>query len=258
MKLRMLVLFLALMPAMLKAGTTGKIAGHVKDSQTNEALAGVNVVIEGTTLGAATDIEGYFAILNIPPGRYTVGASAIGYTKKSVTDVAVSVDLTTTLDLQLASTVVEASPEIVITAERPVIRKDLTSSEARVDAQQIHTLPVSEVSQILALQSGVTVDPGGGIHIRGGRTSEVAYWVDGVSVSDVYDGGQSVQVDNNAVQELQAISGTFNADYGQAMLGIVNIVTKDGGQQYHLNLSTYTGSYAASDGWTYGGTTFYY
>src|SRR5207253_98179 len=161
------------------------------------------------------------------------------------------------LDLQLASTVVEASPEIVITAERPVIRKDLTSSEARVDAQQIHTLPVSEVSQILSLQSGVTVDPGGGIHIRGGRTSEVAYWVDGVSVSDVYDGGQSVQVDNNAVQELQVISGTFNAEYGQAMSGIVNIVTKDGGQQYHFNLSSYTGTYAISDGWKFDGNPFY-
>src|SRR2546428_8967876 len=141
MKLSMLVLFLAFIPAVLKAGTTGKIAGHVKDSQTNEALAGVNVVIDGTTLGAATDVEGYFAILNVPPGRYTVSASAIGYTRESVTDVAVSVDLTTTLDLQLASTVVEASPEIVITAEGPVIRMVLPSSAARLLAQQTHTLP---------------------------------------------------------------------------------------------------------------------
>ncbi|HYQ86656.1 MAG TPA: TonB-dependent receptor [Bacteroidota bacterium] len=260
MKLKVLPIVLGLMcgPAVAIAGTTGKIAGHVTDGQTKEALAGVNVVIEGTSLGAATDVEGYYAILNVPPGRYTVTASAIGYTKKGVTDVGVSIDLTTALDIQMASTVVEVSPEIVITAERPAIRKDLTSSDAHIDAAQIHTLPVSEVSQILTLQSGVTVDAVGGIHIRGGRTSEIAYWVDGVSVSDAYDGGQSVQVDHNAVQELQVISGTFNAEYGQAMSGIVNIVTKDGGRQYHGSLSAYTGSYSASDGWNYGGGTFYY
>jgi outer membrane receptor protein involved in Fe transport len=241
----------------LRAGTTGKIAGHIKDGQTNEALAGVNVLIQGTSLGAASDVEGYYAILNVPPGSYTIAASAIGYTKKAITEVAVSVDLTTTIDIQLSSTVVEVSPEIVITAERPVLKKDLTSSESHVDAGQIKTLPVSEVSQVLALQSGITVDPGGGVHIRGGRTSEVAYWVDGVSVSDVYDGHQAVQVENNAVQELQVISGTFNAEYGQAMSGIVNIVTKDGGSQYHGNLSTYTGSYATADGYRNDGFTFH-
>ncbi len=255
--LPLLLLVALLTSTVAEGGTTGKIAGHIKDSQTNEALAGVNVLIQGTSLGAASDVEGYYAILNVPPGSYTIVISAIGYTKKSVTDLSVSVDLTTTLDVQLASTVVEVSPEIVITAERPVVKKDLTSSESHVDAGQIHTLPVSEVSQVLALQSGITVDPGGGVHIRGGRTSEVAYWVDGVSVSDVYDGHQAVQVENNAVQELQVISGTFNAEYGQAMSGIVNIVTKDGGPQYHGNLSTYTGSYATSDGYRYSDFTFY-
>ena len=229
------------------AGTTGKITGVVKDAQSGEAVIGASVLIEGTTAGAATDIDGYYVILNVPPGRYSVVSSAIGYSKKTVTGVTVSVDLTTTVDFQLTPTVIEGE-EIVVTAERRLIKKDLTSSEARVDASQIEKLPVSEVSEVLALQAGITVDRGGGIHIRGGRTSEVAYWVDGISLSDVYDGGQAVQVDNNSVQELQVISGTFNAEYGQAMSGIVNIVTKDGDQRYHLSLSTYTGDYVTSDG----------
>jgi hypothetical protein len=164
----------------LSAGTKGKIAGSVKDSQSGEALIGVNVVLEGTVLGAATGPDGYYVILNIPPGQYTLTASAIGFNKKSVTNVTVSVDLTTTIDFQISSTVLELGKEVVITAERPVVRKDLTSSESRVDAAQIKSLPVSEVSEVLSLQSGITVDRGGGIHIRGGRTSEVAYWVDGV------------------------------------------------------------------------------
>lgn len=228
------------------AGTTGKITGYVKDGQTGEPLVGASVVIEGTKAGAATDIEGYFVILNVPPGKYSLSASAVGYGKKTVTGVAVSIDLTTTNDFTLGATLVEGE-EITVTAERRAVKKDLTSSESRVDASTIETLPVSEVSEVLSLQAGITVDRGGGIHIRGGRTSEVAYWVDGISVSDVFDGSQAVQVDNNSVQELQVISGTFNAEYGSAMSGIVNIVTKDGDQQYRGSISSYVGDYVTAD-----------
>ncbi len=228
------------------AGTTGKITGTVKDSQTGEPVVGASVVVEGTKIGAATDIEGYYVVLNVPPGTYQVSVSAVGYSKKNVAGIAVSVDLTTKCDVTLASTLVEGE-EITVTAERNAVKKDLTSSESRVDASQIETLPVAEVSEVLALQAGITVDRGGAIHIRGGRSSEVAYWVDGVSVSDVYDGSQAVQVDNASVQELQVISGTFNAEYGQAMSGVVNIVTKDGDQQYRGNLMTYFGDYVTGD-----------
>jgi hypothetical protein len=199
------------MTEIMLGGTTGKIVGTVKDTQTGEQLVGVNVVLQGTTLGAATSIDGSYVILNIPPGKYTLVASAVGYSKKTFEGVSVSIDLTTTIDIQLSAEVIDIGKEVVITAERPAVRKDLTSTEARVDASQIKTIPVNEVSEVLTLQAGVTVDGGGGIHIRGGRTNEVAYWVDGISVSDVYDGSQAVQVDNNSVEELQVISGTFNA-----------------------------------------------
>jgi hypothetical protein len=228
------------------AGTTGKIAGTVRDAQTQEAVVGASVVVEGTRLGAATNIDGYFVILNMPPGKYTLVASSVGYNKKSITGVSVSVDLTTTQNFDISSETVLAE-EVVVTAERPVVKRDLTSSESRVDASTIESLPVSEVNEVLSLQAGVTVDRDGGIHIRGGRTSEVAYWVDGVSVSDVYDGGRAVQVDNNGIQELQVISGTFNAEYGQAMSGIVNIVTKDGDRNYRGSINAYVGDYASSD-----------
>ena len=240
----------AIVHALTFAGTTGKITGTVKDSQTGEALVGANVVIEGTTRGAVTNVDGSYVILNVPPGEYSLSASLLGYVKELITGIKVSVDLTTTIDFKMNSTVLEVGKEIVIVAERPVVKKDLTSSEAHVDADQIRSLPVHEVSEVLQIQSGITVDAVGGIHIRGGRSSEVAYWVDGVSLSDAYDGGQSVQVASNSVQELQVISGTFNAEYGQAMSGIVNIVTKDGSRQYHGNLSVFTGQYVTTDGAT--------
>ncbi|HTP79126.1 MAG TPA: TonB-dependent receptor, partial [Bacteroidota bacterium] len=228
------------------AGTTGKITGTVKDEQTGEPVIGANVVVDGTALGASTNLDGYYVILNVPPGRYTISASSVGYSKKTITDVVVSIDLTTTLDIVISSKVIQGE-EVVVRAERQIVKKDLTSSEARVDASQIAAIPTREVNEVLTLQAGVTVDRGGGIHIRGGRTSEVGYWVNGVSVSDVYDGSQAVQVDNKSIQELQIISGTFNAEYGQAMSGIINIVTKDGGQQFHGGISAYAGSYVTND-----------
>lgn len=237
----------ALETAMVLAGTTGKIAGRITDAKTGDPLIGTNVVVEGTTLGAAADVEGYYVILNVPPGKYTVIFSSVGYTKRTVEGVTVSVDLTTRIDAQLEPTVVELGKEVVVTAEVPIVRKDLTSSEARVDAGQIKTLPVQEMNEVLALQAGVTVDRGGGIHIRGGRTSEVAYWVDGISVTDAYDGRQAVQIDNTSIQELQVISGTFNAEYGQAMSGIINTVTKDGGDSFRGGITVYSGDYLTGD-----------
>ncbi|MBI3578250.1 MAG: TonB-dependent receptor [Ignavibacteriales bacterium] len=241
-----LIILLVVVTGIVVAGTTGKIAGRVKDAKSGEPLIGVNIIIQGTALGAATDPDGYYVILNVPPGKYSVTISSVGYQRKIVEGVSVSVDLTTKLDVDIEQTAIEVK-EVVITAEAPVIKKDLTSSEARVDVGQLKTLPVQEVGQVLSLQAGITVDRGGGIHIRGGRASEVAYWVDGISVSDGYDGGQAVQIDKNSIQELQVISGTFNAEYGQAMSGIINTVTKDGGEKLRGTLLLYSGDYVTSD-----------
>ena len=104
------------------AGTTGKITGEVKDSQTGEPVIGANVIVEGTTAGAATNIEGYFVILNLPPGKYNLVSSSVGYSRQTVMGLTVSIDLTTTQNFSLSPTVVEGE-EVVITAERPLIKK---------------------------------------------------------------------------------------------------------------------------------------
>ena len=90
------------------AGTTGRLAGRITDAASGEALPFVNVVIMGTTLGAATDIDGYYSIINVPPGNYDVKASAIGYSAITYQDVKISIDLTTTINFELS----EASVEI--------------------------------------------------------------------------------------------------------------------------------------------------
>ncbi|MFN0159147.1 MAG: carboxypeptidase-like regulatory domain-containing protein, partial [Bacteroidota bacterium] len=223
------------------AGNTGKISGVVKDTQTGEEIIGASVLIEGTSTGAATNIDGYYVILNVPPGTYTLVASAIGFNKQTINTVRVSIDLTTTIDIPLNSTVLDVGEEVVITAERPLIQRDLTAKTAVIQAEQIAALPVTEVSQILNLQAGFV-----GGSLRGGRKGEVAYWVDGVPVTDVYDGEQVVEVNKSLVQELQLVSGAFNAEYGQAMSGIVNIATKEGGSRFNGGVGFYGGDYLST------------
>ncbi|MCA9739984.1 MAG: carboxypeptidase-like regulatory domain-containing protein [Deferribacteres bacterium] len=233
--------------APLPLGTTGKIAGVVIDANTKEPLPGVNVIVDGTTLGAATNLDGKYTILNVQPGVYKVRASFIGYQISVVEKVKVSIDLTTTVNFELSETVLEMGEEVVIVASRPIVQKDLTSSEAHVSAEQIANLPVQEFSEVLNLQAGITTDDGGGTHIRGGRASEIAYWIDGRPVSDVYDGALSLEVENESIQALQVVSGTFNAEYGNAMSGIVNIVTKEGNDQYEGQIRVWGGDYFSTE-----------
>lgn len=234
----LLLLFLLAAGISVNAGTTGKIAGIATDKSTGEPLIGVNVVLEGTSLGSATDLDGTFIILNIPPGKYVVTAEYIGFANLRVEDVQVNVDLTTQLELVMQEATVEFGDVITVVAERELITKDLTASTARVDAERIESLPVTEVSEILELQGGYLNG-----NVRGGRSGEVAYWIDGVPVTDSYDGGQVVEVNTASIEQLQFISGAFNAEYGQALSGIVNITTKEPSESFGGNFTTYFGDY---------------
>ncbi len=224
------------------AGTTGKISGRVLDKETNEGLPGVNVILVGTTWGAATDVDGYFQIINLPPGGYNLSASMIGYGGITIENVKVHVDRTTTQNIVLSQQVI-AGETVVIEAERPLIERDRTNTAAYVDAETIQDLPVQEVSEIIQLQAGVVTGSGGEMHFRGGRSREVAYLIDGVSVSDAFSqgGGSNVAIENSIIKELQVISGTFNAEYGSAQSAIVNVVTKDPEREFHGEVQAFAG-----------------
>ncbi|HPG42049.1 MAG TPA: TonB-dependent receptor [bacterium] len=238
-----LVILLVFLATGVFAGSAGKISGVVTDAATGEGLPGANIVIEGTTMGAASNTDGIYNVLNVPPGIYTLRAQMIGYKNVSVQNVKVSIDLTTKINFQMQETVLESGEEVTIIAERPMVVKDLTASTAVLGAEEIATLPVTEVMDAVELQAGLIKDSGGGLHIRGGRSGEISYWIDGMPVTDVYDGGSVVEVNKNMVQELQVVSGAFNAEYGQAMSGIVNIATKDGSNDFGGSITTYYGDY---------------
>lgn len=225
----------------------GKITGIVKDAESGETLIGANVIIQGSLMGAASDFDGRYTILNVPPGSYTIEAKYLGFATVVLEEVVVRSNLTTQQDFTLIPQSFEGE-EIVVTATQPVILKDVTSSEQRVSAAEIQKLPVQELNDVVKLQAGVNVDDGGGIHIRGGRSTEVSYIVDGIRVTDDFNRSQGLRVENQSIQELQIISGTFNAEYGQAMSGIINIVSKSGSNEFHANVNVMGGGYLVKDG----------
>ena len=137
-----LLLIMIFIPTLIYPGTTGKLSGSVKDASTGEALIGANIILVGSDFGAATNLDGNFMILNIPPGDYSVKVSYIGYENKIITDVQIIVDQTTLLPIELGakSIVVE---DVVVVAPKPMVQKDVTSSISVIRRDQIESLPVS-------------------------------------------------------------------------------------------------------------------
>ena len=231
----------------LSAFGQGKIAGRVTDQGNGEALIGVNILIDGTQQGTVTDVNGNYVILNVRPGTYTLVFSYIGFQTQRLTDVRVSTGQTTRADLRMREQVIEGQ-EIVVQAERPLVQKDLTASKKTVVAEEIDALPVESLFGVLATQAGVTQGADGALHIRGGRSNEISYLVDGLSVANPFStNGIATQVATDAIEEMTVISGAFNAEYGKAMSGIVNLVTKEGSDNYDGSVSFYGGDYFTSN-----------
>lgn len=222
------------------SGPTGKIAGRVLEYGTNLGIPGVNVVISGTSIGGVTDPDGYYHILNIPPGNYTIQASFIGFATVTTQNVRVVQDQTTTVNFELREATI-VGEEIVVIAQRPIVEMDRTTTTAVIDAEQLEVLPVTNVQDAINLQAGV-VDG----HFRGGRTGEVTYLVNGVPITNAFSKDAAFDIEQNMVESLEIISGVFNAEYGQATSGVVNIVTKDVPDQWSGSLLSYAGAIASA------------
>ena len=224
MKLTRLFLFLALLaPARVAEAQTGKIAGQVMDAQTGEVLPGVNVIIEGTTQGAVTDGDGYYTILGVSAGTYAVRASFVGYTPQVIEDVRVNIDLTTELDFQLQEATVGLD-EMVVTAERPIVQRDVSANVANVNMAEVENVPVTSVEGVVGMQAGI--EPG--ISIRGDGAGQVQFMVDGMSMRDARTNAPFSSISYTSVEEVQVQTGGFNAEYGNVRSGLVNITTKEG------------------------------
>ncbi|NQV13930.1 carboxypeptidase-like regulatory domain-containing protein [bacterium] len=221
-----LLLVMFAVSSILIAGTTGKISGNIKDNSTGDALIGVNIMIEGTGLGATTNLEGYYVILNVPPGFHTIKASMIGFSRHEIQQVRVEIDRTETLDINMLEEILEGE-SIVITAERKVIKMDVAASQRSISSEGIEELPVTSISEVLGLQAGVS-----GFSVRGGASDETSLMIDGIELRDERTNRPITGIPLSAVQEISVQTGGFSAEYNNVRSGVVNVVTKDGSGGY--------------------------
>lgn len=213
----------------------GKIKGKITDRDAKEALVGANVSVVGTSYGATSDINGDFLILNIPAGDYSLRATYVGFAPFTVTGVRVNSDFTTEQDFAMSSEAVTLQ-QVEVVAERPLIRKDFTNTTTVKTAEDISALPIRGVNNIAGLQASVVQNEGSNLlFVRGGRPEEVSYLLDGVPVNNPLSGRGSpsfANVNQNIVEELQIQTGGFNAEYGAALSGVINLNTKAASTRY--------------------------
>ena len=209
------------------AASTGRISGKVVDSRSGEPLAGANIVVEGTELGAATDASGEYLISNVPVGTQVLVCSYISYETQRKTDVLVILDQTITEDFRLGPARIEVPVVEIKSTRATIVRTDPTTSRYMA-SEEIAKMPVATLADIVRLQAGVVTSPVYGQHIRGGRPDEVMYFVDGVATTDPLFGYSAARVNPEATAEVVVISGGFDAEYGEAMSGIIQVITKEG------------------------------
>lgn len=233
MRVKMLSFLLVfLLPTMMFG--SGKITGKVTDKETKEALVGANVSIEGTTAGAATDIEGNYTILNVPAGVVTVKATFVGYAAVVISNVRVNNDLTTSLDFTLSSESVTLR-EVEIIAERPLVNKSATNAVRITTGEDIASLPVRGINNVIALSPGVVLQDNT-VFIRGGRQDEVGFYLEGVPITNPMLGGRAVNIVQDAIEEIQVQAGGYAAEFGGANSGIIQQQLKTGTSDWKASL----------------------
>lgn len=219
-------------------GITGTIRGEVTDASTGEPLAFADILISGPALlkpyGFSADKDGKFVRAGLPPGKYTVEVVYVGYLKNKITDIEVEMDRTTTITVKLTQkSVIETTVEVV--AESPLIEKEVSGTSDIIDGDYIEDMPIQgrAYQNALKILPGTLVDRDQQIHVRGGRTGEVGFRVDGMYAQDPVTGGYGTNINMNAVEKMEVITGGFDAEYGGNMSGMVNVVTKSGTDTLH-------------------------
>lgn len=231
-------LFLLLMPVLLLASTKGRIKGKVVDLQTNEPLVGANVLVIGSSTGAATDASGEFVLQNLEAGTYTLKASYLGYQSITISNIRVNADLTTNIDFQLPAEGINVGT-VEIIAKRPLIQKDNTNKIRITSSEDIAALPVRSVNQIIGLSAGVVLQDNA-VFIRGGRIDEVGFYLEGTSIKNPMTGGRAVTIPQDAIEEVQVQSGGMTAEFGNGNAGIVRQQLKTGGAELKASLEYIT------------------
>lgn len=218
------------------AFSQGKIIGHVKEKKSGEALIGVNVVVLNTSLGAATDLDGDYTILNVPVGTYTLQASAVGYTKVRQANVIVSQGQTTRVDFDLEEATLETEA-VTVVATRDILHKEVSSSQTVVQVEQItEAAGVKNLQEFIATQAGITNSTY--LNIRGGNPQETGTYLNGIAFVNTRVGKSESFIPTSSVEQVSIKAGGMSAEYGEFRSGVIDVATKAGSSDgYHGTFS---------------------
>lgn len=230
-------LLLGVGAAEAQAQSRGKIAGRVTDAATGEPLPGVNVIVLGTQLGTATDPSGDYFIANLQVGTYDVRATYVGYDTLTVAGVSVGPNATASVNFELPEATLHLEGDLTVTAQRPLVERDNTTSVTRLQAEEVSYRPTTELTGVLTTLPSINVEDGQ-ILVRGRTLDEVAFMVDGARSRNPLNHDPYTRVNLSAIQELEVITGSFNAEYGEAQSGVINVITKEGSDTYEFYLDT--------------------
>ncbi|GAB4362872.1 MAG: hypothetical protein Kow0042_00250 [Calditrichia bacterium] len=226
----MSILLLLFLNGTVWSASKGKIAGQVVEQESGEPLPGCNIVVEGTTLGAATDEDGFYFIINVPPGVYTIKAMMVGYATMVQENVEVNINQTTTLNFTMKPEAIEGET-VVVEATRPVIQMDVTSSQRIVTKEAIEERPLDNLEEILSAEVGIDLSAsaeGTGLIVRGGGLNETDIVVDGLTTRNARNQQPVTNLSLTAIKEIEILTGGFNAEYGDIRSGMINVITKEG------------------------------
>lgn len=217
------------------AGETGKVAGKVSDKESGSPLAFANVFIRATylsgkkvepqvQLGASTDEDGTYFIINVPPGKYDIVANFVGYQDVVVEEVVVFIDKTTEVDFDLPSEAITSDVVVVVGYRPDVVEKDVTATKLSYDVKEVMALPgITDVGDIIGLQADVSDG-----HFRGGRSGESLYLVSGASILNPLNNSAAFEPMTAALEQVEVYTSGFSAEYGNVQSGVINMVTKEG------------------------------
>jgi outer membrane receptor protein involved in Fe transport len=217
----------------LKAQGWGTIKGEVSNFETGEPLSGANVLIKGTKYATATDEDGNFLIEFVPAGAYTVEVSLIGYIKVQQKDVEVKKGDTVKLVFQLRPTEVLLKEKIEVVGKRPLMDINVPATRRDIGKDDIQRIMVHRIEDILSAQAGI-VEQDQQIHIRGSRTYESLYLIEGIAIEDPFSTrGLGIVLSPSAIEELSVITGGIEAEYGQVTSGVIDVKIREGEDKLH-------------------------
>jgi outer membrane receptor protein involved in Fe transport len=249
----------------------GNVKGKIVDLKTGEALPYANVVVVGSGRGTVTNEKGEYFVTGIPPGTYVLRVSLVGYQTLEAKRVVIESQETAVYDFRLASTDIQVEG-VTVMGQAPLVDVMKTAGDQSFTRDKIEQIPnVKDVKDIIPLQAGV-VKFSGQLFLRGGRANETQILIDGVPVNDVggrtgtagtstaneqlrqlYSGnttagaGGALSVSANAIQSVSISSSGLDAEHGNAQSGVVNIITKEGGETYNASVQYRTGRYGGGD-----------